>query len=214
MITDVCDFFVFLQFVLGFVRRRFIIVVLSYKFKVSLIEVNSFEFFFDKLFGLIDICLNKMDYCLRIQGKKDDDFNRSGWYEYFVILRELSNILVFYSGFEDKFWIMMRQYKVVVRGLIVSYVKRSDDCSWFFNYKDVLDFESRRYLAMLMFLEVREDYEELYEMLIDRFQLLVELFEYILRVQSFLLYVGFFMEFKNEEVIGLGVLREWFCLVC
>ncbi|KAK2369436.1 protein MICRORCHIDIA [Trifolium repens] len=43
------------------------------------------------------------------------------------------------------------------------------------------NFETRRHLAMMIFPEVKEDYEELHEMLIDRSQLLTESFEYIAR---------------------------------
>lgn len=67
---------------------------------------------------------------------------------------------------------------------------------------------------MLMFPELREDYDELHEMLIDRSQLLAESFEYISRATASSLHAGLFMEFKNEEATGPGVLREWFCLVC
>ncbi|KAK8974049.1 hypothetical protein V6N11_064538, partial [Hibiscus sabdariffa] len=80
--------------------------------------------------------------------------------------------------------------------------------------KDVTDFESRRHLAMMMFPEVKEDYEELHEMLIDRSQILSESFEYIARADPESLHAGLFMEFKNEEATGPGVLREWFFLVC
>lgn len=67
---------------------------------------------------------------------------------------------------------------------------------------------------MMMFPEVKEDYEELHEMLIDRSQLLAESFEYIARAERESLHGGLFMEFKNEEATGPGVLREWFFLVC
>lgn len=67
---------------------------------------------------------------------------------------------------------------------------------------------------MMMFPEVKEDYEELHEMLIDRSQLLEESFEYIGRAEPESLHGGLFMEFKNEEATGPGVLREWFFLVC
>lgn len=67
---------------------------------------------------------------------------------------------------------------------------------------------------MMMFPEVKEDYEDLHEMLIDRSQLLAESFEYIARADPVSLHGGLFMEFKNEEATGPGVLREWFFLVC
>ncbi|KAJ0575019.1 putative HECT domain, Ubiquitin-like domain, Ubiquitin-like domain superfamily [Helianthus annuus] len=62
--------------------------------------------------------------------------------------------------------------------------------------------------------EVKDEYEELHEMLIDRSQLLAESFEYISGAEPGALRSGLFMEFKNEEATGPGVLREWFFLVC
>ncbi|KAH8485960.1 hypothetical protein H0E87_027413, partial [Populus deltoides] len=50
-------------------------------------------------------------------------------------------------------------------------------------------------------------------MLIDRSQLLAESFEYIVHANSDALHGGLFLEFKNEEATGPGVLREWFFLV-
>ena len=67
---------------------------------------------------------------------------------------------------------------------------------------------------MLLFPDVSEDYEELHEMLIDRSSFLAESFEYISRAEPSSLHSGLFMEFKNEEATGPGVLREWFSLVC
>ncbi|KAJ0082156.1 hypothetical protein Patl1_09785 [Pistacia atlantica] len=94
------------------------------------------------------------------------------------------------------------------------YAKRSDDHRWLLEHKDVTNFESRRHLVMMMLPEVKEDYEELFEMLIDRSHLLAESFEYIGRADPEALHGGLFMEFKNEEATGPGVLREWFFLVC
>jgi hypothetical protein len=53
-----------------------------------------------------------------------------------------------------------------------------------------------------------------YEMLIDRSQLLAESFEYISQANSTSLEDGLFMEFRNEEGTGPGVIREWLVLVC
>lgn len=67
---------------------------------------------------------------------------------------------------------------------------------------------------MMMLPEAKEDYEEIHEMLIDRSQILAESFEYFSQAGPETLRAGLFMEFKNEEATGPGVLREWFCLVC
>ncbi|KAI6704136.1 hypothetical protein NL676_013272 [Syzygium grande] len=60
----------------------------------------------------------------------------------------------------------------------------SDDHKWLLEHKDIMDFESRRHLVMMMFPEVKEDYEEQHEMLIDRSQLLSESFEYIANAEA------------------------------
>jgi E3 ubiquitin-protein ligase NEDD4 len=51
-------------------------------------------------------------------------------------------------------------------------------------------------------------------MLIGRSEVLTESFEYISRAKPTSLEGGLFMEFKNEDATGPGVLREWFVLVC
>ena len=66
---------------------------------------------------------------------------------------------------------------------------------------------------MLIFPNVIEDYEEL-EMLIDRSNLLAESFEYISGAVPSSLQAGLYMEFKDENATGPGVLREWVSLVC
>ncbi|PQQ00778.1 E3 ubiquitin-protein ligase UPL5 [Prunus yedoensis var. nudiflora] len=118
------------------------------------------------------------------------------------------------EGREEQLKKILRLRRASLCALVVKCAKRSDDHQWLIQHKDVLDFESRRHLAMMMFPDVKEDYEELHEMLIDRSQLLAESFEYIGRAEPESLHGGLFMEFKNEEATGPGVLREWFFLVC
>lgn len=67
---------------------------------------------------------------------------------------------------------------------------------------------------MMKLPELKDEYDELHEMLIDRSHLLGESFEYIVNADPDSLRGGLFMEFKNEEATGPGVLREWFFLVC
>ncbi|GMH05251.1 hypothetical protein Nepgr_007091 [Nepenthes gracilis] len=166
------------------------------------------------LFGRIDECLGKMEESRAVKEQEDGDTCRGDWSQYLAILKELNSIAGLFEGAEVQFWNMMKRRRVLVRVLIVRYAKRCDDHEWLFKHKDVMDFESRRHLAMLMFPEVKEDFEELHEMLIDRSQLLTESFEYISRADRSSLHAGLFMEFKNEEATGPGVLREWFFLVC
>ncbi|KAE8777369.1 E3 ubiquitin-protein ligase UPL5 [Hordeum vulgare] len=91
--------------------------------------------------------------------------------------------------------------------------KRNEHLQWLMKHKDLLCFEARRNLVLMLFSEGKDDYGELHEMLIDRSRLLDESFEYITQAKPSELHSGLFMEFKNEEATGPGVLREWFCMV-
>ncbi|KAI3825197.1 hypothetical protein L1987_06674 [Smallanthus sonchifolius] len=173
-------------------------------------EVNYLYTIFIDLVGKLQVCLNKVEEYIKARREKGD----GGWDQYLCILRELHHIAVLYQGAEDKFWTNLRCNKASLCYLIVRYAKRGEDYKWILEHKDLTDFESRRHLIMLLLPEVKDEYEELHEMLIDRSQLLAESFEYIARAESGTLRGGLFMEFKNEEATGPGVLREWFFLVC
>ncbi|KAK9935900.1 hypothetical protein M0R45_012773 [Rubus argutus] len=177
-------------------------------------EIELLRNIFADLLKQMAECLTKVGECLAGKAKGDGDILHSGWSQYLAVLKELHGICKLYQGGEEEFWRTLRLGKPAICALVVKYAKRSDDHQWLLEHKDVLDFESRRHLAMMMFPDVKEDYEELHEMLIDRSQLLSESFEYIGRTDPESLHAGLFMEFKNEEATGPGVLREWFFLVC
>ncbi|WCJ28135.1 ubiquitin protein ligase 5 [Euphorbia peplus] len=176
-------------------------------------EIEQLHVIFGDLLVKMDNCLIKMESCLPLKPNGEGDSSRTGWCQYLAILKELNSISKLYKYTEERFWAVLRLRKASLCVLIVKYAKRNDDHQWLLQHKDVTDFESRRHLAMMMFPEVKEDYEELHEMLIDRSQLLAESFEYIARADTDALRGGLFMEFKNEEATGPGVLREWFFLV-
>ncbi|KAL6992896.1 HECT-type E3 ubiquitin transferase [Sarracenia purpurea var. burkii] len=177
-------------------------------------EIKSLHGIFDDLVGNMEQCLQKMEECLAAKEKREGEHLRLGWCQYLAILKELNSTSKLYHGAEDQFWMKLRHRKVSVCYLIIKYAKRSDDHRWLLEHKDVTDFESRRHLLLMMLPELKDDYEELHEMLIDRSQLLAESFEYIAHADPEGLRGGLFMEFKNEEATGPGVLREWFVLVC
>ncbi|XP_024017830.1 E3 ubiquitin-protein ligase UPL5 [Morus notabilis] len=177
-------------------------------------EIEFLHRIFRQLLCRMDQCLLKMEDHLAGKGKGDGDIAHTRWSQYLAILKELNSISKLYEDAEERFWAVLRLRRSSFCALVVNYARRTDDNQWIVNHKDVLDFESRRHLAMMMFAEVKEDYEELHEMLIDRSHLLEESFEYIGRADPESLHGGLFMEFKNEEATGPGVLREWFFLVC
>ncbi|KAL9277922.1 hypothetical protein ACSQ67_024831 [Phaseolus vulgaris] len=177
-------------------------------------EIEYLHCLYIQLLNKIDQCLQKIDQSLVGQEMMEGDDLYTAWSHYLSILKELYQISKLYDGAEDKLWSVLRLHKSVLCLLIVRYAKRTDEHQWILEHRCVTNFESRRHLAMMMFPEVKEDYEELHEMLIDRSQLLAESFEYIARAEPESLHAGLFMEFKNEEATGPGVLREWFLLVC
>ncbi|KAJ9185129.1 hypothetical protein P3X46_004791 [Hevea brasiliensis] len=176
-------------------------------------EIEQLHVIFSDLLIKMDNCLTKMEGCLPLKPNGEGESTHTAWSQYLAILKELNNIAELYKNAEEQFWAVLRLRKASLCVLIVKYAKRNDDHQWLLQHKDVTDFESRRHLAMMMFPEVKEDYEELHEMLIDRSHLLAESFEYIARADPEALHGGLFMEFKNEEATGPGVLREWFFLV-
>ncbi|OMO76937.1 Ubiquitin-protein ligase 7 [Corchorus capsularis] len=177
-------------------------------------EIEFLHGLFNDLLAKMEKCLTRMEESLAARETSEADFVLPGWSQYLAILKELNNISKLYQGSEEQFWMVLRNRKRSLCALVIRFAKRTDDNRWLLEHKDVSDFESRRHLAMMMFPEVKEDYEELHEMLIDRSQLLAESFEYIARAEPESLHAGLFMEFKNEEATGPGVLREWFFLVC
>ncbi|KHG17189.1 E3 ubiquitin-protein ligase UPL5 -like protein [Gossypium arboreum] len=169
---------------------------------------------FNDLLGKMENCLIRVEENLAATGSSEGEYLSSEWSQYLAILKELNGISKLYQGAEEQFWMLLRNRKSSLCALIIRFAKRNEDNRWLLEHKDVTDFESRRHLAMMMFPEVKEDYEELHEMLIDRSQLLSESFQYIAHANPESLHAGLFMEFKNEEATGPGVLREWFFLVC
>ncbi|KAK4485013.1 hypothetical protein RD792_007621 [Penstemon davidsonii] len=166
----------------------------------------------------IFVCLLcNLDTCLmKIEERADDVTKQDGrWSQYLAILKELNLVSKLYLGCDKMFWETMKRRTVALSYLIVRYVKKSDEHKWILDEgKEATNFEARRHLAMLLLPEVKFKYEELHEMLIDRTNLLAVSFEYIAHADPNTLRAGLFMEFKNEDATGPGVLREWFILVC
>lgn len=177
-------------------------------------EVELLYPIYEEMLNKMDKCLSGMEERLSAKVSGEIDIAYPGWSRYLTILKELNAISKLYLGLEERFWTILSLRTHALCTLVVRYAKRSDDHKWLLEHKDIMDFESRRHLVMMMFPEVKEDYEEQHEMLIDRSQLLSESFEYIANAEAESLHGGIFMEFKNEEATGPGVLREWFVLVC
>ncbi|XP_073307471.1 E3 ubiquitin-protein ligase UPL5-like [Primulina huaijiensis] len=177
-------------------------------------EIALLHGIFVDLLRKMDKCLSNVEDRVNLVMKQDGEALFFGWRQYLAILKELNCISkVFFDGVEE-FWEIMKHRKSALRCLIIKFAKRSDDHKWILERKEVTNFEARRHLAMMMLPDVKDEYEEMHEMLIDRMHLLSESFEYIANADAEFLHAGLFMEFKNEEATGPGVLREWFFLVC
>ncbi|RHN72637.1 putative HECT domain, ubiquitin [Medicago truncatula] len=177
--------------------------------------VDQLHIVFIKLLSKMDECLQVMEDCLvnKKHGKGDGAVINNGWSHYIIILKVLYHISKLYSGAKEMFWEVLLRQKSMLSHMIVRYSKNTDDHRWVLENRSVTDFECRRHLAMMMFPDLND--ESLgYEMLIDRSQLLAESFEYISQANSTSLEGGLFMEFRNEEGTGPGVVREWLVLVC
>ncbi|KAL1560022.1 HECT-type E3 ubiquitin transferase [Salvia divinorum] len=177
-------------------------------------EIRMLYVIFDDLLSKLERWLGKIEDRMNSDLKQDTDTLSVGSCHYLTFLKVLNNISKIYSGCEGLFWEAMKRRKGAFCYLIVKCAKRSEDHTWILECKEVTNFEARRHLAMMMLPEVKDEYGELHEMLIDRSHLLAESFEYMKHAKNESLRAGLFMEFKNEEATGPGVLREWFFLVC
>jgi E3 ubiquitin-protein ligase NEDD4 len=130
-----------------------------------------------------------------------------------VVLTELDFISAIYEDVGHNLQLVLMAHRAPLNAL-VRCSKRNEHLHWLVKHKNLLCFEARRNLIFMMLPEGKDDFGELHEMLIDRSHLLDESFNYIAQARQSELRGGLFMEFKNEEATGPGVLREWFCLVC
>ncbi|KAJ0264853.1 E3 ubiquitin-protein ligase UPL5 [Hirschfeldia incana] len=177
-------------------------------------EIGKLYLIFRRLLTVMDTCM----YRIESRGGVVNNMEAmsASWSQYLAILKIMDSMCELYQGGKEQVASLLNTRKVSFSALVLKFAKRGDDDhhQWIFDYKEATTFESRRHLAMLLFPDVKEDYDEMHEMLIDRSNLFAESFEYISSATPGSLHSGLFMEFKNEEATGPGVLREWFYLVC
>ncbi|KAJ1428684.1 Ubiquitin-like domain superfamily [Sesbania bispinosa] len=171
-------------------------------------EADHIRIIYIKLLITMDDCLGALEHCLA----EEEEEGYWGWSWYLSMLKELYHISKLYDGTEDMFWRVLMRRRSMLSLLVVWNAGRTNDHRWVLENKSVTKFESRRHLAMILFSDMRKDHGRLHHMLIDRSELLAESFRCIAMPKS--LHADLFVEFKNEEATGAGVLREWFVLVC
>nr|XP_019066434.1 E3 ubiquitin-protein ligase UPL5-like [Solanum lycopersicum] len=170
------------------------------------IDLPLYEMFYD-LLAKVTLSLRLLD-----SKKVKKDIVVPWWSLYLDILNDLQSISKLYIYMEDDFWQNMKQVKGSLCYLITNFAEKSEHYEWIFEHKEVTNFYIRRQLAMMMLPEVEDNVEDKYNMLIDRSKLIVDSFDYITKLKY--LPGSFFVQFKEEQAIGPGVLREWFLLAC
>ncbi|CAH8297029.1 unnamed protein product [Eruca vesicaria subsp. sativa] len=203
-----------LRYAIDFQLSSLIPIALPLRSTVLEAEVGRVWQIFGRLLNTMNICMLKIESKLGGRGVANTETMALKWGQYLNILKIVSSMSELYQGGKEQVVSLINSRKVPFCALILKFVKRGDDHAWISEYKEATTFECRRHLAMMLFPDGKEDYEEMHEMLIDRSNLLAESFEYISKASPGGLHGGLFMEFKNEEATGPGVLREWFYLVC
>ncbi|KAB8111065.1 E3 ubiquitin-protein ligase UPL5 isoform X2 [Oryza sativa Japonica Group] len=169
------------------------------------------------LLNRVDECLKRLEMDLSLSSEnRGVNISQSRWVarsHMLVMLTQLDFISMIYEDLAHNLRLVLLAHRDPLNAL-VRCSKRNEHLHWLVKHKDLLCFESRRNLVLMMLPEGKDEYGELHEMLIDRQHLLDESFEYIIQARPSELRSGLFMEFKNEEATGPGVLREWFCMVC
>ncbi|CAL5063765.1 unnamed protein product [Urochloa decumbens] len=165
----------------------------------------------------LDECLKKLEMDLSLSSESTGVMeSQTIWAarsHILVLLTELNFISAIYEDVGHNLQLVLMAHRAPLNAL-VRCSKRNERLHWLVKHKNLLCFEARRNLVFMMLPEGKDDFGELHEMLIDRSHLLDESFNYIAQAKHSELRGGLFMEFKNEEATGPGVLREWFCLVC
>ncbi|KAK1403136.1 E3 ubiquitin-protein ligase UPL5 [Heracleum sosnowskyi] len=192
-----------------FLRMKYSNPPIDVHFNILMEALGYLRDTFCRLLEKMDICLKEMEVLLRTET------GIFGCYQYLAVLMELNNVSVLFPDIGKQLWTTIRNTKRSFCYLIINYARRTDDYGWISEHKEVTNFECRRHLAMMLLPEIKDENDDLVlEMLLERSQLLEESFEFIAYAEAETLRAGIYVEFKDEEATGHGVLREWFVLVC
>ncbi|MCL7034023.1 hypothetical protein MKW94_018940 [Papaver nudicaule] len=165
-----------------------------------LLEINFFCNVYDDLWIEFIQCLAKVK-------------NDASWPSYLSVLKVLKNFSKLYLNFEEELFSEVQAYQYQM-DMLVRLSKRSDDLLWLLEHKNSINPITRDYLLMKMFPEVNFDFEKQHKMLIDRSEILAESFKHLSLGTPKSLRSGLSVEFRNEEAVGYGVLREWIFMIC
>ena len=174
---------------------------------------GSFHAIFVELLGVVDSCL--MEITNLSKNSKEETLDEIKWSVLTVLLTlltRLNDLSKIFEGAEEILHTVLLKHRVPLN-ILFRRAKYVHNLWWVLKYRDISDFESRKHLVLLMFPDDKDNYDEGQEMLIDRPSVLSESFQYIISADPLSLKGRLFMEFKNEEATGPGVVREWFCLL-
>lgn len=135
------------------------------------------------------------------------------WAPFLIILKGLHSIARLYRDANNHLQVMIQMHQTTLN-MLIKHSRWQDDHLWLLDYKYLLNFESKRKLAMAMLPEPQDDHEERQEIAVTRSSILSESFEMLAYADPDALQGGISVEFISEEATGPGVLREWFFLIC
>ncbi|MCO5556359.1 hypothetical protein L7F22_009907 [Adiantum nelumboides] len=165
---------------------------------------------FQELLQAIDSCLAVIQPT-QTSGSLDE--KTFWWAPFLIILKGLNSIARVYGDASTELLATVQTRQSMIN-MLIKHSRWQDDHSWLLDYKQVLNFESKRKLAMAMLPEPQDDHEERQEVSVTRSSLLSESFEMLAYADPDTLQGGLSLEFVSEEATGPGVLREWFFLIC
>lgn len=128
------------------------------------------------------------------------------WSHYLILLRHLHYITVLlYGPKNEKFKISLRYSANGFRYLVKEYSKRGDDLSWLLHYKELLDFECRKHIVMMLLPPVSSYTPPEHAWVISRKKLLEDSFFLVSTMEPEVLRGRIYVAFDNEEATGSGV---------
>lgn len=168
------------------------------------------QWLFREILQAVDDCLAAIQPTLTSGVLDEKTF---WWAPFLIILKGLNSMARVYGDASTELLAMVQTHQITLN-VLIKHSRWQDDHSWLLDYKHVLNFESKRKLAMAMLPEPQDDHEERQEIAVTRSSLLSESFEMLAYADPDALQGGISLEFISEEATGPGVLREWFFLIC
>lgn len=164
---------------------------------------------FHELLQAIGGCLAAIQFA-RFVGALDEKI--FWWAPFLTLMKGLHFIARLYRDASNHLQFIVQTHQATLN-MLIKHSRWQDDHLWLLDYKSLLNFESKRKLAMAMLPEPQDDHDERQEIAVTRSSILCESFEMLAYAHPDALQGGISVEFISEEATGPGVLREWFFLI-